>query len=655
MRTLRSLSLMLPILLLLSSSSLSATSMPMPTPVLLLDSVMPAYGVELFSICNYGDAPVDIRGLSISDGEGTLQVEVSHILWPGDKAHFRSGDIWLQLEGPQFVFPSAQVSMKGRFIMADAGDEVSLHKDGKLLDAFVYGNGDSSIPGWDGPAFPRIGKGKAALRIPFQDHDSMGDWFSSSLGRSNFPVTMHPALVEPFLFPDEAFFRIMRELSTVDWEICISLYQLNNLSIAAALAHLAMSGRTVKILMEGSPVGGVGENVQSLLAALYESGCDLRFIRSADGYKRYDYLHNKYAVIDRSRVLVTSENWQDSSLLNNRGWGLSIDSRGLAEQLWYVFQDDFDNRSLDIIDFPTRFPYVSPMNLPVHNFTMPPFVGVSVIPADVSLMLCPDNAYEHLRQTMMEAKRRIFVQQFYVQGSWLDSDSPLGWMKQATEKDIDIRLMLDSSWFSSSKDNEEVIARMSEVPGIDAKPSPADMGFSIVHNKGAVIDDYVLVSSINWVDASFFQNRELGIMVLSEAVASFFAMAFLRDWGEVIEQLTVKIMIPDDPMTAGRPVVVQALSHGRTVSNLSWDLDGDGEADSYGWRQVLVLPAGMHSITLTVVDDLGQVANTTVHLEVLPYMDATVAWSPWGIGPVFSIPVSFIIYRLWKTRRDDQE
>ncbi|MDD3397971.1 MAG: phospholipase D-like domain-containing protein [Candidatus Methanomethylophilaceae archaeon] len=655
MRTLRLLSLMLPILLLLPSSSLLAVPMPTPTGLLLLDAVMPAYGVEMLSICNYGEAPVDIQGLRISDGEGTLQIEVNHVLWPGEKAHLRSDEIWMPLEGRQFIFPSTEVSMVGRFIMADAGDEVTLTMDDELLDAFVYGNGDTTIPGWEGPALPRIGKGKAAMRIPFQDQNSMMDWLASNLGRTHFPVSTHMALVEPFLFPEDAFFRIMRELSAVDWEVCISIYQLNNLSIASALAELAIAGKTVKILMEGSPVGGVSESVQSLLAALSEAGCDLRFIRSADGFKRYDYLHNKYAVIDRSRVIVTSENWQDSSLLNNRGWGVSIDSVGLAEQLWQVFETDFEDRSLDIMGFSTRFPYIDPLVLPNNTFSMPPVLNISVVSAEVSLLLCPDNAYEHLRLIMAQAERKIYVQQFYAQGSWLEQDSPLVWMIEAADRDVDVRLMLDSSWFSSSKDNEMVVLRMDEAPGVNAKLSPSESGFSIVHNKGAIIDDVVLVSSINWVDASFFQNREIGVMVRSDVLASFFTMAFLRDWGEIIEELTVRMDVPGDPPTDGKPFVVEASTSGRPVENLSWDLDSDGSPDLYGWRQVLVLPSGLHNITLTAMDDLGQTASLTVHLEVLPGVEDETTWSTWGFVPLLSLPVTMIVYRIWRRRRPGQE
>ncbi len=52
----------------------------------------------------------------------------------------------------------------------------------------------------------------------------------------------------------------------------------------------------------------------------------------------------------------------------------------------------------------------------------------------------------------------------------------------------------------------------------------------VMHNKGVIADDSVLVSSINWADASVFQNREVGLIVSSPSVSRYFADFFWRDW-----------------------------------------------------------------------------------------------------------------------------
>jgi phosphatidylserine/phosphatidylglycerophosphate/cardiolipin synthase-like enzyme len=55
--------------------------------------------------------------------------------------------------------------------------------------------------------------------------------------------------------------------------------------------------------------------------------------------------------------------------------------------------------------------------------------------------------------------------------------------------------------------------------------------FCTVHNKGMVIDNRtVLVSSINWNEQSVRKNREAGLLVENQDVATYYADVFLLDW-----------------------------------------------------------------------------------------------------------------------------
>ncbi len=644
MRMSRPLSVVLPIILLLLASSSSVASPP-DDGFLLLDAVMPAYGVELFSIRNDGGSPVDLHGLSITDGEGTLTVEVEHLLLPGEKAHFLSGEFSLPLEGRSFIFPSEEVSSRGRFILADAGDEISLYDGDNLLDAFVYGSGDVDIPGWTGSAFPKIGKGRAAIRLPGQDSNSSVDWSLSSLGRSQHEAIPWEGTVEPFLFPDEAYSRIMREIYFVDREICVSIYQLGNLSIASALAELAHKGREVRILMEGNPVGGVTERALSIMAALSEAGCDLRLICSADGYRRYDYLHNKYAIIDGNRVLVTSENWQDSSLTGNRGWGMSMLSSGLAGQLRDVFLEDSSFAYPDIVDFRSCYPDAVGLELPAHGYTPTQLVDGLRAPATLSIVLSPDNSHSRMQEILDSAVSRAYAQQFYTQLAWTEEDRPLRWMMEAAERGVDSRIMLDASWLSSSKDNADVVAVLEEVSLMQACLSPDHDDYNLIHNKGLLVDNSVLVSSINWVDASLLRNRELGILAQSKELANFFAQAFLRDWGDILAGFSVEIELLREPCVAGEPIVLSAKVEGGTASNHTWRLSG--QEVGHGERQVLTLDPGLHEVTLTVSDNLGRAASYALHVSVMaPVEEGTSGWLIWAGPPLLLPPLAIVLFRM---------
>lgn len=655
MRVVTLLSLMLPILLLAPSSYAGDNiSMSVDTPHVLIDSVMPAYAVEAIVLRNVGLGIFNMLNLNISDGEGTLRITANYLLLPGEIVVISSAESAFWKREIQLIYPSSEIEVKGRFTLADAGDEVSIIWQGSVLDVFVYGAGNSLIAGWAGDAYSKIGKGKMASRIGTTDSNSKGDWQTVSAGRSDYDVQPLQAGVEPFIFPDEGFSRIIRELSLVQNEVRISLYQLNNLSIASVLASLAREGCSVKILLEGSPVGGISEGVKGLLASLQDSGCDIRFIHSADGFKRYDYLHCKYAVIDNSRVIITSENWQDSSFLNNRGWGIAMENFRLASQMKILFDNDYMFNSPDIIGFEERFPGCLAIPLPSYVYHEEGVVPIIVETAEVRIIVCPDNAYSYLRNVIPHAEHRLYVQQFYTENSWLSSDSPLTWMQNAASQGADVRLLMDSSWFSTSKDNAEVVEALNVYPNFQAKLMDSDVDFNTLHNKGIIIDDSVLISSINWVNVSFFNNREVGVLINSSAIAAYFTRAFLNDWGSPPSPPQVKISILTDYLVAQSPILIEySPSVGnRPIVNYSWDLNSDGQYDLYGPRQVLFLSEGNHKIQLMVTDDIGQTNFSVIEMAISTPQPSDSGLTDVVFLPILTIPLIYIVYRILK--RDEK-
>ena len=55
--------------------------------------------------------------------------------------------------------------------------------------------------------------------------------------------------------------------------------------------------------------------------------------------------------------------------------------------------------------------------------------------------------------------------------------------------------------------------------------------FTNLHNKGVIVDNRsVLISSINWNQNSFLNNREAGIIVYNENISRYYAKVFFYDW-----------------------------------------------------------------------------------------------------------------------------
>jgi hypothetical protein len=138
-----------------------------------------------------------------------------------------------------------------------------------------------------------------------------------------------------------------------------------------------------------------------------------------------------------------------------------------------------------------------------------------------------------------------------------------------------------------------------------------------------ISDDDVLVSSINWADASVFQNREVGLVISSTWVSSFFADFFWRDWAEDPDPPVISLPWDNLTLNEGQPAVLDAR-----------DSRDNAGISSYGWRDGLTgdewngsfvmafLGLGVHNITLTVTDRFGNTAEADMLVIVQPSRSA---------------------------------
>ncbi len=609
------------LIVLLLIPSFSAASVPEEGSDLmgdiLITAVMPVHSSEFVIITNVGDSVHDLSGLTVTDGEGFLTIPMGTTLSPGGELVIASGEqTFLDMEGRQLILIT-DMERRGSFILADRGDWVHVIDGDVVLDTFVYGDVDRLLPGWDGPPFPKIGRCSMAVRTPGVDTDTWHDWYVSVPGRSDFPRTEHLAEVYGFTFPEDGFTTIMRELLSAKHSISVSLYYLDNMSVMALLADMARSGVSVEVLIEGAPVGGINERTASRLMAMAEAGCDIRLLRSADGYKRYDYMHAKYAVIDDVKVMVTSENWRTSAFESNRGWGAVTYSTSLAALMMELFRSDRDADRHDSHCLRTYYSYLQPQ-------TLIPFVpvfdqAVSTQMAMVSPVIGPDHGNVWLQTLMDGAEERAYSQQFYVQPAWVHGESPLRWMRDAGARGVDSRLLLDSTFMGDSQGRNTMVAASFEVwDGCQGRLWDGGRPYTLQHNKGMVIDDTVVVSTYNWVDASFERNREVAFLIRSMELAEGFAAIFREDWSIDPYPPVAVLDWEERSYRAGETVLLMAnRSHDNVgIESYLWDLDGDGVFDREGSHLLHVAREGVWNCTLRVVDAEGNHDDLTFVMEV---------------------------------------
>ena len=562
---------------------------------------------ESVTVYNGGTSNVNMKNYYLDDGEGTLRFTADLIIKPKGYAAFASTQPEAWFTRDHYLYGTNGIVAKS-FILADNGDEVSLKRtSGEVLDAFVYGNGDTSISGWKGDAFSRIPAGKAAVRASAFDTDTAADWKLTVIGRTDEKVNSSgtfDALVTPFVFPDSKGYPLFNALENAQNEVLISMYILDHKEIVSLLVMLLERGVSVTILLEGSPVGGVPDTELRYMNLLCGKGADVYMIKSNNGYKRYDLVHNKYAVIDSSTVVVTSENWREGSFNGNRGWGALIESEAYAEYMKRIFIEDSGIERHDVFTLGSLYSAISPIT--VAQYRMKENQSYAKYEATVKPVLSPDFSFEYLKREITNASYRVYSQQMSIQYAWTDvtSSSPVSWSLTAAGNGADVRILADVTFddLDSSSWNGMTISLINDMEGIQARVMNND-GFSLTHNKGVIIDDTVWISSINWTNAAFMNNREVAVAVMSYEVAEYYASYFLADWGcDADTGITVSVR----GGIAGEPVVLDASSSSYPYGSLfEWDLDGDGRADRTGVKIAAMFAEGVHECILYVTEPSG--------------------------------------------------
>ena len=579
-----------------------------PSDGVILDMVCPTGESEGFSLRNMSLHDADLMNFFVIDGEGTVSFTESIVLRPGESITVLASEPeqWMQIS--DYVLQGDRGIVNDGFALNDRGDDIHVCRaDGTIVDSFVYG--DCEPCGlWAGEPFGTIGKCEFAVRNKGSSEPFDGEeWRIHIPGRTqyHFARTFEDCEVKPFSFPESDGEPVIEAIQQAEDSVLVSMYDMDDKVVASALRDACLEGLDIRLLIEGSPAGGMDTDELGILKALSMSGAEVQVIKSTDSYKRFSYLHSKYAIIDDETVIITSENWTESGFHSNRGWGAVVTDAEFADYMTAVFESD--SHGSDIHDFDDLYPTAIPMILEPSD---PVTADVGSYVADVTAVLSPDYSRETLMAFLGSAEERIYSQQLDVQHSWLfDEDSPLSVMKEKSELGLDVRLQVDVTYDSPYDDDTEdgygIYTHYRDYGGIDMRYSVWD---GTVHNKGVIVDDRVWLGSVNWTDSSLDENRELAVIIDSEGVADHYSELFLSDWGPVYNgnvNLDVRISESD-----GRTHLDASGSSVPFGSEFGWDLDGDGESEATGMTADWTFYEATEC-TLTAVTPEGEVHSIT--------------------------------------------
>jgi phosphatidylserine/phosphatidylglycerophosphate/cardiolipin synthase-like enzyme len=298
--------------------------------------------------------------------------------------------------------------------------------------------------------------------------------------------------------------------------------------VAGALTRAAARGVDVRVLVDDAPVGGVTPRQFNVLGALADSDVAVRTL--GGDRARYDYHHGKYLVADDTAVVLT-ENWKPSGTGGhaNRGWGVVLHDSAVADDLADVFVSDWtapDARSWDV-----TAGKVTADPEPAANATYPTrLASRNVSATSVTVVTAPDNAERVLSGLLANATDRVHVLQMTAERDGALVRDAIA----AARRGVDVRILLSSAWYAR-ENNGRLVDALNALADRESLPLEARLvdpngRFRKVHAKGVVVDDAVVLGSINWNDHSLRENREVAVVLRGDGVARYYADAFDADW-----------------------------------------------------------------------------------------------------------------------------
>lgn len=533
----------------------------------------PNINAEYIRLLNPTNKSIDVSGWYLTDKPWKDPDDQSKIFFPKESfmpSHTSwfitknaSAFFWETAMIPDFEYgvdsePSVVQLLIFRTVsFSNTGGLVGLYSASqRLVDLISYGETDEYASGWDGPSIPLSGQGVILKRNSVNgtsvDTNSASDWFHHRIyriGQSDFPVQTisFTGEITAFVSPDNSYETITNELRNARYSIDMNMYEFTNPFLYQELLDALKRNVTIRIFMEGSPIGGIDNREVFILRSLASHGSQIRFIVSDNENHvnaRYQFNHAKYLLIDNETVIVESCNWAKTGVpknpsFGNREWGIVVRNKEVATRFLQVFQDDWDPLHTDSYPLEamnmTFFPdFTLDYDIPTGSYP-PGFTAKTITgPCTITSVFSPDNSEQVLLDAIDAATTTIYVQQLYIYKDWGETPSPL--VEHLVNKSLEgvqVQVILDYQlrYEEITKTLDET-KEFLETYGVKVKFISSEWSpFSTIHNKGMIIDNTtVLISSINWNEQSVRNNREAGVLVNSPEVATYYATVFLSDW-----------------------------------------------------------------------------------------------------------------------------
>ncbi len=367
--------------------------------------------------------------------------------------------------------------------------------------------------------------------------------------------------------PDNNQAMLISAINSAQKELIVNIYQIDTPAIVEGIINKINLGLAVSLLVESSPVGGIGATEHVALDSIKRAidsrntGSQHLFMmgkQDRKGTRRFRFDHAKYLVIDSSSVYVTSENFTstghpDFGRVGNRGWDAFLNSPTLAQQLIEIFKSDLDPQHGDIYEYEDMHS-IQPASRDAsgNNRSITAYDSRTGDVERGTLVTSP-NSLDGILNIIRSARQRIRVEEMSLPLNWRDpgitQDPIVSELIHAAERGVRVQVLLNDeqvfrhgshrSEDAPLRGNDQTVdylesyAKQNQLPLQARIVDVTATQITYIHNKGIIIDDQaVFVSSINGTQNSVMNNREVGILMESRDAAAYFAPVFDFDWAQ---------------------------------------------------------------------------------------------------------------------------
>jgi cardiolipin synthase A/B len=450
-----------------------------------------------------------------------------------------------------------QMNTSKKMVFSNNGENIALKNSyNHTIDFITYGSTEYFTDFWNGTSIPYSGKG-VVLKRNFNkkqpvDTNTKSDWLSLrvfKIGQSNFLTQKFcfNGTIQTFVSPDNSYNTIIGLIQKAKKSIYINMYEFTNHYLCEQLIKALKRNISVFLFCEGKPVGGITKEQKYLLKQINDHGGKIHFITSDSNlniYKRYRFNHAKYVIIDNNTLVLESCNWALTGIpknddIGNREWGIIIYNRTVSNYFLKVLEEDSNIQRHDIKSF-------QELNITINeNYVLnyssfqglyePVFVSNKINGSfTIKPVLSPDNSIETIIDLIESAEKNIYIQQLYIYKNWENQINPI--VQKLVEKakqGVKIKIILNYNPVYIDTNNKSILTKQYlEENGIKVKLFYTNWSyFTNIHNKAVIVDNQsVLISSINWNENSFTNNRETGAIIENNETAKYYSEIFLYDW-----------------------------------------------------------------------------------------------------------------------------